>query len=118
MATLLITVIVVQHRAPGTTFAWLLAIVLVPYVGVPLFLVFGGGKLTTTSKTTARLYRPGPSLTDGSIGGMLHASGAPPPRTGNSFELFVTGEAAFAAIVDTLASATRSIHISTLILGA
>ena len=116
MATLLIAVIVVQRRAPGTTFAWLLAIVLVPYVGVPLFLVFGGRKLATTGK--ARLYLPSPSPTDGSIGNMLHASGAPPPRAGNSFELFVTGEAAFAAIVATLASATRSIHISTLILGA
>ena len=35
MATLLIATIVGQRRAPGTTFAWLLAIVLIPYVGVP-----------------------------------------------------------------------------------
>jgi len=99
MATVLIAVILVQRRAPGTTFAWLLVIVLVPYVGVPLYLVFGGRKLGASRK--ARL-----------------ASGPPPPSAGNAFELFVTGEAAFAAIIESLASATRSIHVSTLILGA
>ena len=33
------------RRAPAVTFAWLLAIVLLPYVGLPLYLAFGGRKL-------------------------------------------------------------------------
>jgi cardiolipin synthase len=97
MATVLIAVIVVQRRAPGTTFAWLLAIVLIPYIGVPLFLMFGGRKLTRGDKAQLR---------------------EPPARDGNTFELFTTGEGAFAAIIETLEAAKRSIHISTLILGA
>ena len=35
-----------QRRAPQATLAWILAIVLIPYVGVPLYLVFGGRKLS------------------------------------------------------------------------
>ena len=34
-----------QRRSPSSTAAWLLAIVAVPYLGVPLFLMFGGRKL-------------------------------------------------------------------------
>src|SRR5437588_5010293 len=98
MATVVFAVLVVQRRSPGTTFAWLLAIVLVPYVGVPLYLVFGGRKLTK-KPGKARLYNPLAVTTDGSIGGMLHASGAPAPRGGNAFELFVTGETAFEAVI-------------------
>ena len=97
MATVLIAVIVVQRRAPGTTFAWLLAIVLIPYLGVPLYLMFGGRKVGTRGKAQLR---------------------EPPPRDGNSFELYTTGESAFAAVLEALESAQRSIHVSTLILGA
>jgi cardiolipin synthase len=48
---------------------------------------------------------------------MLCASGAPPPRGDNGFELLSTGELAFATVIDTLETATRSIYVSTLILG-
>ena len=118
MATVLIAVIVVRRRAAGTTFAWLLAIVLIPYVGVPLYLVFGGRKLRS-NRGKAKLYETdgAAKVQDASLAAMLCASGAPPPRTGNSFELYPTGEAAFAAIIETLESATTSIHLSTLILG-
>jgi cardiolipin synthase len=117
MAMLLLATSVAQRRTPGTTFAWLLAVVLVPYVGVPLYLVFGGRKLRQRGGK-AKLYTPEPAgAPHDTIASMLCASGAPPPRTGNRFELLGTGEAAFATILETLESATRSIHISTLILG-
>ncbi|HTR51975.1 MAG TPA: phospholipase D-like domain-containing protein [Kofleriaceae bacterium] len=120
MATLLTAAIVAQRRAPGTTFAWLLAIVLIPYVGVPLYLVFGGRKLKRRGGKAA-LYAKGAEAPAGphdTIASMLCASGAPPPRAGNTFELLPTGETAFAEIVATLETATRSIYVSTLILGA
>jgi cardiolipin synthase len=118
MAVVMIAVLVVQRRAPGTTFAWMLAIVLIPYVGVPLYLVFGGRKVKTQG-AKQRLYAPVPALEkEDSFGGMLCASGAPAPCAGNSFELYASGETAFATIIATLEAATKSIHISTLILGA
>jgi cardiolipin synthase A/B len=115
MGAVLIAVIVAQRRAPGTTFAWLLAIVLIPYIGVPLYLVFGGRKLRTSSKP--RIYAHQEVAERGTIAGMLCASGAPPPRTGNAVEIHTTGEAAFATVMETLNRAARSIHVSTLIIG-
>src|SRR5882724_8714907 len=91
MAVVVIAVLVVQRRSPGTTFAWLLAIVLIPYIGVPLYLVFGGRKLKMRGGKQ-RLYAPVPELEqEDSFGGMLCASGAPPPRAGNSLELYTSG---------------------------
>ncbi|HUJ58617.1 MAG TPA: phospholipase D-like domain-containing protein [Kofleriaceae bacterium] len=118
MALVLVAAIVVPRRAAGTTFAWLLAIVLIPYVGVPLFLMFGGRKLRAGGNKTG-LYAPTTATGQhDTLAGLLTASGAPPQRDGNTFELYVTGETAFAAIIAMLESAERTIHISTLILGS
>ncbi|HET7545197.1 MAG TPA: phospholipase D-like domain-containing protein [Polyangiaceae bacterium] len=38
-----------QRRPAGNLIAWLLAIVLIPYLGIPLYLVFGGRKLRRRS---------------------------------------------------------------------
>src|SRR5450432_4857173 len=35
-----------QRRPVGSAIAWLLAVVLIPYLGIPLYLVFGGRKLS------------------------------------------------------------------------
>ena len=45
MAILLVARAAEQRRPTGSLFAWLFAILMVPYVGVPLYLVFGGRKL-------------------------------------------------------------------------
>ena len=34
-----------QRRPASNLIAWLLAIVLIPYLGIPLYLIFGGRKL-------------------------------------------------------------------------
>jgi cardiolipin synthase len=118
LATVLIATLLAQRRAAGTTFAWLLAIALIPYVGVPLYLVFGGRKLARRGERKARLYvRNTPTAPTGSIADLLCASGAPPPRDGNSLALLPTGELAFVEVIRALESATRAIRVSTLILG-
>jgi cardiolipin synthase len=117
MATVLIATVFAQRRAAGTTFAWLLAIVLIPYVGVPLYLVFGGRKLGQRRDAKGQLYpHPPGAAPRGTIAGMLCASGAPPSRTGNALTLYPTGEQAFAEIIAALETATRAIRVSTLIL--
>jgi cardiolipin synthase len=117
LATVLIATLLAQRRAAGTTFAWLLAMALIPYVGVPLYLMFGGRKQRKRGERKARLYAPGDTRPGtGTIAGMLVALGAPPPRDHNALVLYPTGEVAFAAIVAALESATKAIRISTLIL--
>jgi cardiolipin synthase A/B len=127
MALLLAGDVLRDRRAPGTTFAWLLAIALVPYLGVPLYLVFGGRKLKQMAGKKGRLYpdadgrsagdpcalvRPGATEMER----MLCSFGAPPMREGNHVALLVTGEAAYAAILAAIDGATRRIEIATLIL--
>jgi cardiolipin synthase A/B len=45
LALFMVARLMSQKRAPANTFAWLLIIVLVPWVGVPLYLLLGGRKL-------------------------------------------------------------------------
>jgi cardiolipin synthase len=118
MGALLIANVLVERRPAGSTFAWLLAIVLIPYVGVPAYLVFGGRKLRQRAASKTQLY---PLPADGvqgssTIARMLCASGAPKPQAGNRVDLLVTGEAAYASMMELLASAKETIEVSTLIL--
>lgn len=116
MALLLLARAGEQRRPTGSVVAWLIAIVLVPYIGVPFYLVFGGRKLRRRVAGKAKLHPPlsaGPS--DGRLATMLCASGAARPTRGNQLTLLATGEAAFAEIVALIASARTRIHISTLI---
>lgn len=114
-AVLLLTRNDMPRRPTGSTIAWLLAIVLVPYVGVPLYLVFGGRKLRQRSAAKPRLgARSAPPPADPLVR-LLCASGAAPPTEGNAVELLPDGEAAYAAILRALDGAERTIDVSTLI---
>jgi cardiolipin synthase len=55
LALLLVARLMSQKKAPANTFAWLLVIILLPYVGVPLYLMFGGRKLRRLAARKARL---------------------------------------------------------------
>ena len=44
-----------QRRSPAGTLAWLLVIVLVPYVGIPLYLALGGRKMRRLATSKAEL---------------------------------------------------------------
>jgi len=44
-----------QRRPASNMIAWLLAIVLIPYLGIPLYLIFGGRKLSARSLAKQRL---------------------------------------------------------------
>jgi cardiolipin synthase len=44
-----------RHRPVGNAIAWLLSIVLIPYLGIPLYLVFGGRKLKQRAGSKRRL---------------------------------------------------------------
>ena len=111
-----------EHRAPGSTMAWGLAMVLIPYIGVPLFLLFGGRKIRRLAEDKYPLYGgqgirsegdPYPNDTER----ILAVCGAPPPTPGNSTELLVDGVVTFMRLLEILENAKRTIHITTFILG-
>jgi cardiolipin synthase len=107
------------RRAPSATFAWLLAMVLVPYVGVPLYVVLGGRKRRRRAASKKPVYparlaaSPGESPMDRLLDGM----GVPPASHNRAVTLLASGEDAYVAILDLIDSAQRSIHIATFILG-
>ena len=124
LAFFLVARLMSEKRAPANTFAWLLIIVLLPYVGVPLFLLFGGRKLRRLAERKSRLLPqlPGgvtsPSRFAGTpVAHTVMASGAAAPVAGNTMELLTTGEAAYVALEKNIRAATHSIHITTFILG-
>jgi cardiolipin synthase len=114
MAMILLGRAAQQRRATGSTVAWLLAIVLIPYIGLPFYLIFGGRKV----KAARAAKKVGPTA-DHSTGSrlerMLCASGAMAPTAGNRVVLLEDGEAAFATLVSTIESAERTVNLSTLV---
>ena len=98
LAIVLIPRILLERRHPGATMAWILAIALVPYVGVPLYFLIGGKRIEKVSHKRGWLvvesevipeevalllltvlsilsYMGGVTMI---VGGILHIVGAPP----------------------------------------
>jgi cardiolipin synthase len=115
--------LVSQRKQPGNTFAWLLAIAFVPYIGVPLYLLLGGRKLRKLAESKTRLRPIDSDAVVAKPDSAIFASrvftrdGACPPVGGNSFRLLGNGEESFAAIEQGILQAKVSIHIITFILG-
>jgi cardiolipin synthase len=124
LALFLVARLMSEKRAPANTFAWLLIIVLVPWVGVPLYLLLGGRKIRRLAERKSRLRPTLPHGTGGpfpvsesaTIQTIISAGGAP-PVTGNSMRLLTSGEDAYATLERQIQSARSTIHITAFILG-
>ena len=113
-----------EKRQPGNTLGWLLVIVLIPWIGVPLYLMFAGRKI---KQLAARKDRVNPSLPDApapSAGTRdspavrtMVANGAGEPVGGNDIRLITDGQNAFAELQKGILEAQTAIHITTFILG-
>lgn len=121
LAILLVGKLMREQRPPGSTMAWLLAILLIPYIGVPLYLLIGGRKIRRLAHNKHPLYpdtrsfRGREPLND--VEKILTACGAPSATTGNRLELLPDGESAYREIMRLIASARETIHVTTFILG-
>jgi cardiolipin synthase len=120
LGVFLLSRIVRERRPPASTLAWLLCILLVPYLGVPLYFLIGGRKHRRLAARKDVLYR-GPSLEEGPtlnpVERILLTGGAPRTSTGDHVELLSTGEQTFSRILALFERAQTSIDVSTFILG-
>jgi cardiolipin synthase len=111
-----------QRRSPSSTVAWLLIILLLPYVGVPLYVMFGGRKMNVLARRKQRIYTPPEAkLGEADAAGtarLLASFGIPPAREGNRFELVKDGVDAYNRVLRLFDEAKSTIHITTYILGA
>ncbi len=109
-----------ERRQPGNTYAWLLAIVLVPYVGVPLYLIFGGRKLRRLVARKQRLPAAQPEVVPMGLpplARVLTHNGVGPPAGGNRVRFIASGEEMFAELEARIRAAKHTIYIMTFILG-
>lgn len=112
--TLLGAVILMQERrSPQSTLAWILAMLAVPWLAVPLFLMLG------TRKIGRRMKRPAPIRKDfaSSRSATFEALGAFPAREGNRVALIDRPDAAMAELLDLVRSAQKSIDAQYYIVG-
>lgn len=113
-----------ERRQPGNLLAWLFGILLIPYICVPLYLLFGGRKIARIAARKITLP-PGrhdlppidESIRNDPVAHTILTNGAGPAVTGNTVRLLTDGEEAYAELVAAIASARESIHITTFILG-
>jgi cardiolipin synthase len=124
LALFLVARLMSERRAPANTFAWMLGIVFVPWLGVPLYLLFGGRKLRRMLKDKTALRPVLPPMCAVAaehvcepVARTVVAAGSYAPVGGNKVRFILTGEEEFAELERQILSAKRSIHITTFILG-
>lgn len=113
-----------ERRQPSNTIAWILGIVLIPYVGVPLYLLLSGKKIRRLASLKSRMKPRVPGAPPAAEAtrnlAAVHtmvASGVPEPVGGNRTRLITNGEEAFDEFERQIKAAQRTIHITTFILG-
>ncbi|MET0387208.1 MAG: phospholipase D-like domain-containing protein [Polyangiales bacterium] len=120
LALFLLSRILRERRPPASTLAWLLSILLVPYVGVPLYFLIGGRKHRRLAARKDVLYGtpiPPDTAPLNPTERILLAGGAPRTSSGDRLQLIRTGEETFARILTLFRNAQTSIDVSTFILG-
>lgn len=119
--TLVLRVLGKEHR-PSASFAWILAILLIPYLGIPGYLVFGGRKLRALVEHKQKLHvRPASSPVrlqdfDNPAEDVLTSNGVRLPSRANQLRFVASGEVAYQRLCDLINEATSSIYIQTYII--
>ena len=117
IALILTPSILSRSRPVGSAFAWFLAIILVPYAGIPLFLAFGDRKMLA-GKDNFR-FRGESRQVGAALSPLEAALGGDGVKACDveAVEWLFDGEAAYAALIREINAATATIRISTFILG-
>ena len=109
-----------QRRHPTAAIAWVLFILLVPYVALPAFWTFGSRKQARPRNTAQHLTPPAPSdpLADSAWAVQTAlALGQPEPAAFDDLHLHADGSAALHALWQTLEGAEHSIDLCTFLIG-
>jgi cardiolipin synthase len=120
LLTLLFASFVLRAKKPaGSTMAWLFFIILIPYLGIPIYLFLSNTKFPTRLSRKNRLYRPDKvRLSDSNLSNarkILAAAGIDDPRPNHSVQLIPSGELAYSTILRHIENASQSICITTFI---
>ncbi len=106
---------VYQRREPTSMIAWLLAIILLPYIAVPLYFIFRSRKLKRKTKSQFMLACRGevPRSEATQIDLILRNNGIAGATLGNTFNFYPDGVRAHDALMARIKAAKKQILIST-----
>jgi cardiolipin synthase len=104
-----------QRRPTGSAFAWLLAIVLIPYLGIPWYLMFGGRKFKLKAKTKSDIPVPNGagSVESSNVPGLAGAHGLGRLERADNIEWLDDGVRAYETFLREILNAKHSIRIVT-----
>lgn len=106
------------NRAPQSLIAWILALVFMPAVAVPFFLLLGSRKFPRSAKRTMGLLAPDQPYADSHpIARAMRRVGAAPVRENNLLELLGGAEVAYHRLLELIDTAQRSISVNMFIVG-
>jgi cardiolipin synthase A/B len=109
-----------QRRHPTAAIAWVLFILLVPYLALPAFWTFGSRKQARPRITALRITPPAPSDTQPEAAWAVQtalALGQPAPAAFDDLHVHADGNAALQALWATLDGARHTLDICTFLIG-
>ncbi len=128
-AFLLIPRVILERRHPSATVAWMLAIALLPLIGVPLYFLIGVRRVRRHIRAKIAVVGPAasslsqrlrPEEVSTPIGErcarVLLAAGTPPPTEGNRVTFLHGGDEAYDAVLSLVGSARDHLHAQFFIL--
>lgn len=106
---------VYQRREPTSMIAWLLAIILIPYIAVPLYFIFRSRKLKRKTKSQFELACKHEVVPENAtnLDMILRGNGIAGATQGNRFEFYTDGVDAYEALMEQIQTAQKQILIST-----
>ncbi|MSU91032.1 cardiolipin synthetase [Rhodobacteraceae bacterium 2CG4] len=111
VTTLAVIFVLQQRRTAQSTAAWVLFIVVVPYVAIPLFLMLGFRKQGTRFPPVSLSMPVAGSIADSRGALSLAKLGALPATKGNKFTLHDSAQSANEALQETIESANDSLDV-------
>lgn len=107
-----------QRRAPAAAISWVLTIALIPYIGLPLYLLFGTRKLARSRHPIpAMTPAPSPAPEDAWPRQLAASMGQPPVASYRSLRIHAEGGQALQALWELIDGAGHELVLCTFILG-
>ena len=120
IAIIVIAHILRQRRSPAGTIAWLLIIILLPYLGIPLYFIFGGRKTKKIVDRKSNIQLSSSEIVPISeanvLDKLLRTYNIPGASAGNKISLCQTGEEGYRQLIKLIDEAETSIYLLTFIL--
>lgn len=121
LALVIIRRVLTEKRNPSNFFAWFFFVVLMPVLGVPLYLMFGGRKSRSLTRSKQAIYEEASAIAEHETDDykphdILDYDQTTASTTGNHSEILEDGAVAFERLCHEIRSAEHTIHIATFIL--